>query len=79
MNCFPQAGAWDLKVKWSNQTEHTVAEGESFVEQFTVFDDGLEVAIEGAFTDVRSRIELDECLAAREDFKWVWLAALPGP
>jgi hypothetical protein len=79
MNCMPPAGGYDFLVKWDNMAEHTVAEGESFAEQFSVSDDGLQVAIEGAFTDVRSRIELGECLDARDDFRWVWLAALPGP
>lgn len=78
MNCFPAAGTWEYLVVWDNQNEHTVAEGESFVEHFTVMDDGQNVAIKGTFTDVRSRIALGECPDnARQDFQWAWLAALP--
>jgi hypothetical protein len=78
LNCQPPVGSYDFVVKWDDQTEYTVGEGGSFGEQFMVFDEGQAVAIEGAFTDVRSRIELGVC-GTRQDFKWVWLAALPEP
>lgn len=76
MNRMPPLGGYDLKVRWDNQTQCMIPEGASFTEKFKVSKEGLQVALEGTFTAVRARIEA--CVDTSDEFKWVWLAPLPG-
>lgn len=80
-NCMPAPGTYLYDVAWGDPAvKHAVAEGASFEEHLSVTTpDQNQITIEGAFTNLRAHIHDTQMCGAEQDFKWVWLAQVPGP